>query len=143
VEFDCSLDRAETGPTWLKDPRVAKLVVEAFQYGQDVLHLYDLKAWVVLSNHIHLLIHPHADLARITEALKGYTASRANHILQRRRIPFWQDESFDHWIRSDAEFRKVVRYIENNPVKAGLVARAEDWPWSSAWGRHPCLPNVS
>jgi putative transposase len=44
---------------------------------------------------------------------------------------FWQDESFDHWVRSEEEFWKIVAYIENNPVGAGLVGRAEDWGWSS------------
>jgi hypothetical protein len=45
---------------------------------------------------------------------------------------FWQDESFDHWVRNPAEWEKIRTYIERNPVSAGLVARPEDWPWSSA-----------
>ena len=132
VQLDRVLDRVETGPLWLKDPRIARLVADAFRYGQDVLHLYDLAAWVILANHVHLPIRPHADLSRITEALKGYTASQANRLLHRVGNSFWQIESFDHWVRSESEFNKIVKYIEDNPVKAGLVAKPEDWPWSSA-----------
>jgi hypothetical protein len=46
--------------------------------------------------------------------------------------PFWQDETFDHWIRNEREFSRVLHYIENNPVKAGLANGPRDWPWSSA-----------
>jgi hypothetical protein len=45
---------------------------------------------------------------------------------------FWQDDYFDRYIRDEAHYRRVVRYIENNPVKAGLVRTAAEWPWSSA-----------
>jgi hypothetical protein len=46
--------------------------------------------------------------------------------------PFWQKESYDHWVRSETEWNRIASYIEENPVKAGLAARAEDYPWSSA-----------
>ena len=69
--------------------------------------------------------------------LKGFTSHQANRILGRRG-PFWQDESYDHVIRDDREFRRVQRYIEHNPVRAGLVALPEQFPWSSAApGRSP------
>jgi type I restriction enzyme R subunit len=48
--------------------------------------------------------------------------------------PFWQDESYDHWVRGPEELEKIVSYIEENPVAAGLVERVEDWRWSSAFG---------
>jgi len=71
-------------------------------------------------------------MSTITKYLKGYTAREANIILNRTGHGFWQDESFDHWARDRAEFFRIVSYIENNPVKAGLVRRAEDLFWSSA-----------
>jgi len=76
--------------------------------------------------------HPLACVRNITRALKGITAQAGNRILRRTGQRFWQDESFDHWVRSEGEFIRIQKYIENNPVKAGLVAKAEDWPWSSA-----------
>ena len=58
----------------------------------------------------------------------------ANQILGRAGTAFWQDESFDHWVRSEAELRYLIEYVENNPVGAGLVEAKEQWGWSSAGG---------
>jgi hypothetical protein len=58
--------------------------------------------------------------------------SAANRILGRTGTAFWQDESFDHWIRSGEELQNLIEYVENNPLKAGLVETKEQWPWSSA-----------
>ena len=66
------------------------------------------------------------------KSLKGFTARQANRLLGRTGEPFWQQESYDHWVRSEIEWNRIAGYIEDNPVKAGLVARAEDYPWSSA-----------
>ena len=63
--------------------------------------------------------------------MKGYTAREANKILGRTGQPFWQKESYDHWVRDSAELQRIRRYIERNPVKGGLVSRVEDYPWSS------------
>ena len=46
--------------------------------------------------------------------------------------PFWQDESYDRLVRNDTEFERIADSIEMNPVKAGLVATPEEYPWSSA-----------
>jgi REP element-mobilizing transposase RayT len=63
--------------------------------------------------------------------LKAATARRANGMLHLSGT-FWQAESYDRWVRSKREWTKIVRYVEWNPVKAGLVKGIEDWPWSSA-----------
>jgi REP element-mobilizing transposase RayT len=119
-------------PTWMKDARIAKLVADAIQYGAEHLQLYRLCAYVVMSNHVHILIWPKGLLPEITKAIKGFTAREANLILGRTGQKFWQEESFDHAVRSEDEFYRIKRYIERNPVKAGLVESPEDWPWSSA-----------
>jgi putative transposase len=103
-------------------------VVDALRYGERPLGLYELRV-----NHVHLLIHPQVKLSRITKAIKNFSAREANAILRRTGQPFWQDESYDHWVRGPRELEKIVRYIEENPVAAGLVKRAEDWRWSSAF----------
>jgi putative transposase len=70
-------------------------------------------------------------------ALKGFTWHRAIQMLGLHDTPFWQDESYDHLVR-DGQFDRIKRYIENNPVKAGLVSTPEDFPRSSAApGRSP------
>jgi len=126
------LDRAESGPLWLKDPRIAACVVEKLIEGAERLRYYDLHAYAVMANHVHMLITPRVEVRKLMNGLKGVTAREANEILNRTGMRFWQDESFDHWVRSEAQFLRVKNYIEENPVKAGLVAKAEDWPWSSA-----------
>jgi REP element-mobilizing transposase RayT len=133
VLTDRSLDRAEFGPRWLSDDRIAREIIEAFHFGQYQLGFYELYSFAIMPNHVHLLFQPHVPLARITKSLKGYTARRANLVLQRTGSPFWQYESFDHWVRNERELRKIVDYIEYNPVAAGLVGKPEEWRWSSAY----------
>lgn len=130
--LDRELDRAAYGPIWLKDVRLAKAVVDALHHGADHLHLYRLSAYVVMSNHVHILIWPKALLYRITKSIKGYTARECNKLLNRTGEKFWQEESFDHSVRNEDQFYRIKRYIERNPVKAGLVKSPEEWPWSSA-----------
>jgi hypothetical protein len=65
------------------------------------------------------------------DRIKTFTAREANRILN-RVDPFWQRESFDRWARTEDEFNRMIRYIEENPVVAGLCDKIEDWPWSSA-----------
>ena len=125
-------DQATSGPLWLRDPRVARLVSQTLQAGEQQRGWYRLRAWVIMPNHVHVLWQPHCSLARITRWVKGSTARQANLILGRTGQPFWQDESYDHWVRTEVELEKIVRYIERNPVAAGLAAAVEDWPWSSA-----------
>ena len=129
---DGLLDAAGAGPVWLKDPAIADLVVDAFSHAERELRLYRLKAWVVMANHVHLLIEPSVPLARVTKVLKGYAARQANQLLGRTGETFWQDESYDHWVRNQQEHYRIASYIERNPVTAGLVEKPEDWPWSSA-----------
>jgi REP-associated tyrosine transposase len=126
------LDRADKGPLWLKDSRVAECVVEKLARGDSSLNHYALHAYVVMSNHVHVLLTPHIEVRRLTNSLKGVIARAANNILQHTAQHFWQDESYDHWCRSLAEFARIREYIERNPVAAGLVSHAKDWPWSSA-----------
>jgi len=85
-----------------------------------------------MANHVHVLLEPHSPLAQITQQMKGASAREANLILGRTGSRFWQDESFDHWIRNPEEWKRIRSYIERNPVVAGLVDKPEEWPWSSA-----------
>ena len=132
VRNDRALAQAK-GPVWLSDPRVASTVEQAIREGES-RDLYELHAWVVMPNHIHLLILPRVPLPRITHWIKGKTSRDANVILGRTGQPFWQDESYDHWVRDERQFHRVVAYIEENPVSAGFVAAPDQWQWSSMWG---------
>ena len=123
---------AGPGPFWLRDPRVAKLVATTLHYGEATRHYYDLYAWMIMPNHVHVVLKPRIELSVILRWLKGRTAHTANRLLGRTGTAFWQDESFDHWIRSNHELHGLIEYVENNPVHAGLAQVASEWPWSSA-----------
>ncbi len=130
--MDRALDRCATGQAWLKNPLVADSFTSLLRKGTEELQYFDLHAYVIMPNHIHLVIAPKILLRRITNGLKGSTSRAANAILKRTGKPFWQDESYDHWIRNEREFGRICHYVECNPVSAGLVSKPEDWPWSSA-----------
>ena len=133
-------DKVETlldaglGACWLRRPAVADLVVRALKIfdGQR----YELRAWVVMPNHVHAVVWPMPGqtLSRILHSWKSFTSKAANRWLHRTG-GFWQQESFDHWIRDEAERARLVAYVERNPVKAGLCRTPADWKWSSAYGR--------
>jgi REP element-mobilizing transposase RayT len=132
--YETQLDAAGFGPTWLSDDRIAQVVVDALAFRQTELKLYELMAWVIMPNHVHIVVDSSAPVAKITKAIKNFTAKRANEILDRTGQPFWQYESYDHWVRDRYELPKVIGYVESNPVKAGFVDRVENWRWSSAYG---------
>jgi REP element-mobilizing transposase RayT len=133
--MDRLLDAGTTGPLYLKIPEIATTVVTAIQYGANRFHRYDLHAYVVMANHVHLLITPNVTAAKWLGPLKGYTAHEANRLLNLQGQPFWQDESYDHLVRTPEEFTRVQKYIENNPVTAGLAQAPDQFPWSSATQR--------
>lgn len=122
--MDRLLDRASLGPTYLRQPEIAELVLDVLMRGVDLGH-YKLHAWVVMPNHVHLLLRPLINLSRLLGSLKTALLGRGGQ-------PFWQGESFDHLVRNEAEFRRIMRYIETNPVVAGLAERQEAYRWSSA-----------
>ena len=129
--WDEVLDTAQDGPFWLHDPRIAGLVAESLHYRDG--KVYDLDAFCVMPNHVHLVFTPlpktdgaHHALAVILHSLKRYTARQANLLLEREGS-FWQHESYDHVVRGEAERERIVAYVLNNPVKAELVDRWKEW----------------
>jgi REP element-mobilizing transposase RayT len=132
VWMDRYLDSARAGPMYLRQPEIAKVVVDAMFKGVELKH-YDLHAYVVMANHVHMLIDPKIEPSRLMQMLKGATAREANRVLGLTGTSFWQKESYDHWVRDAAEFDRIRRYIENNPVKAGIVHAPGEFPWSSAY----------
>jgi len=129
--MDRLLDGARAGPLLLKQTEIARIVVEAIRDSDEKLYRYELHSFVVMPNHVHLLVTSRVPNARWLGPLKGFTGAMANRALTRAG-PFWQGESYDHLVRDGKEFDRIRRYIGNNPVRAGLVTRPEDWPWSSA-----------
>ena len=131
VWIDRYLDRAAHGPLYLRQPEVARIVIESLHKGVGLRH-FELGAFVVMANHVHVLLRPIIDASLLLRSLKGSSAREANRFLGLTGRPFWQAETYDHWVRDVREYARISAYIENNPVKAGLVARPEDYLWSSA-----------
>lgn len=130
-EIDKYLDMSE-GVEFLRDVRIAEAIEQTLLKFDG--EKYDLHSWVIMPNHVHILNSPlpgHA-LAEIMHSIKSFTANFANSILGRKGR-FWSPEYFDRFIRDRVHYAKTVKYIENNPVKAGLCSTPADWRWSSAW----------
>jgi REP element-mobilizing transposase RayT len=119
------------GACYLREEQIATLVEENWKHFDN--QRYRLLAWVVMPNHVHVLIKilEGFPLDQIIKSWKSYTALEANKRLNRNGR-FWYPDYFDRFIRDQNHFGAVVRYIHNNPVKAGLVDSPELWPFSSA-----------
>jgi REP element-mobilizing transposase RayT len=132
LTMDRLLDEARSGPAFLGLSPIAELVKASIQYGAELDH-YELHSWVVMPNHVHLLLTPRVSMSKLLRSLKAVTAKRANLLLKRTGKPFWQEESYDRLVRGTDEFRRIRCYIESNPVTAGLAGTPEKYLWSSAY----------
>ncbi|GAA3986501.1 REP-associated tyrosine transposase [Hymenobacter antarcticus] len=129
--FDQCLDEARYGPAFLCQPESAAILQPALKFYHDRSE-YDLLAYCLMPNHVHIVValpESGRPLARILQGLKRYTALEINR--QRSETgQVWQRESYDHRVRNDQELRNIIAYTLNNPVKAGLVAEWQHWPYS-------------
>ena len=131
--IEAALDRGH-GACFLANPQIAHLVSDALRRFDG--ERYRLHARCVMPNHVHVVVTPLAGctLSSIVHSWKSFTAGKANRRLGRRGS-FWMQEYFDRAIRDERHFRVAMEYVEHNPVKAGLCAAPEDWPWSSSRAR--------
>lgn len=139
------LDQGTYGPTWLKNEHIAQIV-----YDEILLYdgtRYELICSTLMPNHVHMVVEnprlgPDADRNRVLSSrvrrypltdvvrlIKGATARTANERLGLEGR-FWQHESFDYVVRDEEELKRIIVYILNNPIKAGLMERWEDWKWT-------------
>ena len=123
------LDGRDYGPIWLEQAEVAQVVAQSLHHFDN--RNYELLCYCLMPNHVHLLVMlpPEApSLLRTLQRIKGYTALQANKLLGRTGT-FWQAESYDHVVRP-GELERIIGYILENPVKAGLVKEWQQWPYS-------------
>ena len=115
---------AGSGECYMRQPRIASIVEDAMRHFDR--HRYDLLAWCVMPNHVHAVLRPRSGfgLSSILHSWKSFSASEANKVLGRSGT-FWQPESYDHLIRDSDDFGHAVRYVLDNPAKAGLSG----WRW--------------
>ena len=117
------------GQCWLKESRIASIVDRALRYFNT--QRYFLHTWTIMPNHVHVLftLRDSFRLSQILQSWKGFTAHCANHELNRSGS-FWQREYFDRLIQSERHFEFAIRYVLNNPVKAGLCQEIFQWSWT-------------
>ena len=142
-KIDNYLDTNSKGPTWLSKEALSQIVADKMHEMDGIR--YKLIAYTIMCNHVHLLInttgfnasisinkfgktknYPLADTMRL---LKGSTSRACNKSLGRKGA-FWHHESYDHFVRNEEELNRIVKYIVNNPVKAGLVDDWQDWKFT-------------
>jgi len=137
ARYEAALDKAH-GPRWLAELEIAEVVKKEIH----ALHpdQYHLLAYCLMPNHVHLLVDtqdipdppPRKNAVRYTALthalwlLKGRTGHSCQKLLGKEGR-FWARESYDHVVRDEGEFVRVLAYIVNNPVKAGLVRDWREW----------------
>jgi putative transposase len=132
IQFEKYLDQGH-GSCVLPRADVAEAVERTFLFDDD--RRCRLLAWVIMPNHVHLLVEMwQTPLSKLLQSWKILTSKRANALLGRSG-QLWQEDYRDRYMRDEEHYGKTVRYIENNPVKASLVKSAEEWRFGSAWYR--------
>lgn len=149
ARYDGFLDRCVCGERWLQRPEIAAEAANSLRFWAD--KFYELIAYTVMPNHVHAVVDlsvqdevsttaeavpfdedepvEYRQLYQVLKSVKSFSARKSNEILNRQGS-FWQKESYDHVVRDDKELSRIVRYLLDNPVKAGLVNRREDWPFT-------------
>jgi REP element-mobilizing transposase RayT len=131
-KLEAWLDRGH-GRCELRDSEIARCVEEILRSEDG--QTYRLQAWVVMPNHVHLVVDvSRTPLSKLLHLWKGRSAHAANQLLGRQGR-FWAREYYDTLVRNGAHLDKSIRYTENNPAKAGFVSDPRQWPWSSAHWR--------
>jgi REP element-mobilizing transposase RayT len=143
-DVDNLLHNSTGGPTWLSQNNVAQIVADSIHFYDKTK--YDLSAFCIMPNHVHIVfalgaarIEASSDMEALDEipfpltqimgSIKKFTARIANKLLHREG-QFWQHESYDHLIRSSEELERILWYVLNNPVTAGLTKEWHNWKWT-------------
>ena len=133
-KWDAALHASNVGPRWLEDSRIAGVVADTLRFNDG--RTYCLHAFCIMPNHVHVVLTPlpkehdtFHSLAGIMHSVKIHSAREVNAILNRSGN-VWQHENYDHTVRDEQEYWRIVEYVLNNPVKAGLAREWQEWPWN-------------
>ncbi len=120
--FFVTLNTAKRGTNQLCHPSISTAIFEATdKYQKD--RRWFCEIILLMPDHLHMIVSLSRDvaLAKTVGAWKQW--------LGRKHGILWQENFFDHRLRSDESADEKIRYILDNPVRAGLVKKPEDWPW--------------
>jgi len=128
-KYDELLDNLSTGNHWLNIPSIADVITDSLHHfdGQR----YELICYTIMSNHIHVVFDLKKEFALYgtLQSIKSFSAKKANELLDRSG-QFWQHESYDRVVRDDKELGRVIDYVLNNPVKAGICNDWQKWKYN-------------
>jgi REP element-mobilizing transposase RayT len=127
AKYDELLNKGNYGKCYLKNGKIAEIVVSTINYLKE--KDYNLIAYCIMPNHVHLVLNLKQNsrsVDKIMQSIKRYSAREINRLLKRSGS-LWQAESYDHVVRDEDELYRIIEYVLNNPVKAGLVKDWKDW----------------
>lgn len=144
AKVDTLIDNSATSPKWLAQNEIALLLQQKLHEFDEFY--YELQAYCIMPNHVHILFDTsiqektialntvlddtnYSRLDTIMKRIKGGMATEANKVLHRHG-QFWMRESYDHLVRNPQEMKNIIKYILNNPVKAGLVKEWFEWNYT-------------
>ena len=121
----------------LTEPPAPEAIIKSIRWHQEQ-RLAHLLAFVVMPDHVHW-VFVLGEKRSLDQVVKGFASVTSREILRCRRLDppvLWQDEYHDHRLRSVERTWASMDYVHANPVRRGLCAKAEDWPWSTADPRY-------
>src|SRR5260370_2397224 len=124
-------------------PEIAGILLRTiFDYRERKAYL--LHEFVVMPDHLHLLLTPcpTSSLEKCVQLVKGRSSYQI-HKERNHKMEIWQEGFYDWTVRDANDWRTKVEYIRLNPVRAKLVERPQDWPYSSAAGQFILDPTPS
>ena len=135
VRYDQCLDASKIGPHYLKEEAIAQEVAQSLHFWDD--KKLELICYCIMSNHVHAVLKLFDSdeennailLHKVLQSIKRHSAREANELLGREG-QFWHRESFDYLVRDRDELYRIIEYVLDNPVKAGLCLSRNEWKWS-------------
>jgi len=117
VAMDRLLDRATDGPVFLQQQEIAQIVVDAIRDGEGRFHRYQLHAYVVMPNHVHLLVTPNVTANHWLGPLKGFT----------KRIAFWENMLHSGRTRAMTDWSATEKSSSGSSGTLRTIQSRQDW----------------
>jgi len=124
ITFSCYRRQPKLG-----DPARRRVFEQALERVRKQYQFF-IRGYVVMPEHVHLLISE-PEVGLLSRALQSLKQGVSRKLALRATQPFWQERYYDFNVYSERKLIEKLRYIHRNPVTRGLVARPEDWEWSS------------